>query len=269
MNVKALVLTGNGTNCEVETAHALKLAGVDEVQIKTIWELSAGKFSIDDFNFLILPGGFSDGDHLGSGKARAHRFNFSKPENQKPLIKQIKSLLEKGGIIMGICNGFQVLVKLGLLPFSEFKQTVTLTHNLNGRFENRWVTLICDPKSPCVFTKGVETIQLPVRHGEGRIVFDNINTRNSVINSHLVPFQYCDSETFLPTEDYPANPNGSIMGIAGLCDSSGRIFGLMPHPEAFTHKTNHPKWTRLKLDAIITGVKLFENGVNYLKAGIS
>jgi phosphoribosylformylglycinamidine synthase subunit PurQ / glutaminase len=266
MKVKALVLTGNGTNCETESAYALRKAGADEVVISTIWNLLAGDISIDQFNFLLLPGGFLDGDNLGSAKAGAHRFAHGIPEKGKPpIIEQLNNLFDNGGLIMGICNGFQLLVKLGLLPWPHQGQNVTLTQNLSGKFEDRWVNLVVDPNSPSIFTKGIDRIDLPIRHGEGRIVYKNDETMNKIEASHLIPLKYCNPSTGEPTEVFPMNPNGSPGGVAALTDPTGRIFGLMPHPEAFTHKTNHPQWTRNQLPEEGMGLKLFRNGVNYLK----
>ena len=148
MKLRTLVLCGNGTNCEAETAHAARLAGADEVNILSIWELLAGHDSLDGYQFLCLPGGFLDGDNLGSARAGAFRFAHGRPgAGHDALRVQLDRLLDAGGVIIGICNGFQLLVKLGILPAREWTPRVTLTHNLNGRFEDRWVTLKADRKS--------------------------------------------------------------------------------------------------------------------------
>ncbi|MBU1242213.1 phosphoribosylformylglycinamidine synthase subunit PurQ [Myxococcota bacterium] len=271
MNLRALVLCGNGTNCEVETAHAVRTAGADEVKILSVWELLAGHDTIDAYDFLCLPGGFLDGDHLGSARAGAFRFAHGKPgAGRDPIRIQLDRFLDAGGVIIGICNGFQLLVKLGLLPSRTWEPRVTLTHNLNGRFEDRWVTLIADPESPCVFTSGLQTLDLPIRHGEGRLVAANDALLKTILKDHLAPLKYVDPATGLPTEVYPLNPNGSPGGIAALCDPTGRIFGLMPHPEAFSHYTNHPRWTREFLDGAPenqegTGILLFRNAVDWLR----
>ncbi|MGM0596449.1 MAG: phosphoribosylformylglycinamidine synthase subunit PurQ [Myxococcota bacterium] len=262
MKVKALVITGNGTNCEKESRHALEKAGADLVVDSNIWELLAGDYQIDDYNFILLPGGFLDGDHLGSAQAAAHRFKYGKTGE---LLKQLLRVIEHDGVIMGICNGFQLLVKLGLLPWPNGKRTVTLSHNQNGRFEDRWVNLAVNPDSPCIFTRNMDRLELPVRHGEGRIVHVNQEIETEIRNNNLVPLAYCHPESCNPTMEYPFNPNGSPHGTASLCDPTGKIFGLMPHPEAFTHKTNHPHWTRKKLPETGAGLKFFANGINFIR----
>lgn len=272
MHLRALVLCGNGTNCEEETAHAVRLAGIRDITVLTVWELMAGYDSIDAYDFLCLPGGFLDGDHLGSARAGAFRFTYGRPGGgKKPIREQFDGLLARGGVIIGICNGFQLLVKMGLLPMPDGQPRVTLTHNLSGRFEDRWVTLAADPESPCVFTRGLGQLELPVRHGEGRLVAESDAVMQEIRNRHLAPLVYVDPETQKPTEAYPKNPNGSPHGIAALCDPSGRIFGLMPHPEAFSHYTNHPRWTREFLKSPPpggeegAGIALFRNAVQWLQ----
>ncbi len=271
MKLRTLVLCGNGTNCEAETAHAARLAGADEVNILSIWELLAGHDSLDGYQFLCLPGGFLDGDNLGSARAGAFRFAHGRPgAGHDALRVQLDRLLDAGGVIIGICNGFQLLVKLGILPAREWTPRVTLTHNLNGRFEDRWVTLKADPASPCVFTRGLDVIELPVRHGEGRLVASDDAVMDTIRDGHLAPLVYIDPATGGPTEAYPLNPNGSPGGIAALCDPTGRIFGLMPHPEAYNHYTNHPRWTREFLDGPPkheegAGILLFRNAVDWLR----
>ncbi len=272
MTLRALVLCGNGTNCEVETAHAVRLAGIRDVTVLTVWELMAGHDSIDAYDFLCLPGGFLDGDHLGSARAGAFRFMHGRPDGgKKPIREQIDGLLARGGVIIGICNGFQLLVKMGLLPEPDWTPRVTLTHNLSGRFEDRWVTLAADPQSPCVFTRGLDVLELPVRHGEGRLAVRDESVLQDILARHLAPLSYTDPTDGRPTETYPLNPNGSPRGIAALCDPTGRIFGLMPHPEAFSHYTNHPRWTRDFLDSPPpgseegAGIALFRNAVEWLR----
>jgi phosphoribosylformylglycinamidine synthase len=265
--VRALVLTGNGINCERETAHACQLAGVDTADIVPLWDLVAGDVSLDDAQLLCLPGGFLDGDDLGSARACANRLRHVWVARTKErLWTAMQRFVQKDKLVIGICNGFQLLVKLGLLPRLGVEvptQQVSLTTNASGRFENRWVRLMAEPKSPCVFTRGINQVTFPVRHGEGRMVLSN-KMQTRVDQKHLVPIHYVDAQGE-PTEEYPANPNGSPGGIAGLCDETGRIFGLMPHPEAFLHRTHHPRWTRLpNLPEEGAGVALFRNAVRYL-----
>jgi phosphoribosylformylglycinamidine synthase len=268
--VKALIISGNGTNCERETAFACTAAKADIADIVPIWDLVAGEVSFSDYNLLCLPGGFMDGDDLGAARAGANRYRHAKvKDTQKLLWDEIKEFVEAKKLVIGICNGFQLMVKLGLLPRidpTDDTQTVTLTYNDSGRFEDRWVELVSDPKSACVFTRGMDRFELPVRHGEGKLVAKNSQLLTELNNKHLVPLRYCNPRTGLATEEYPLNPNGSPGGIAGLCDPSGRLFGLMPHPECYTHRTHHPRWTRKSdLPEKGFGLKLFENAVAYLR----
>src|SRR5512137_2116050 len=172
--VKSIVLTGNGTNCEREMAHACRLAGSDEVDIVYIHEILNGERRLDDYHFLNLPGGFLDGDDLGSAKAGANRILHAKiKESSEYLFDQFARFIEQGKLILGVCNGFQLLVKLGMLPGfdGDYRtQTVTLTFNDSGRFEDRWVYLWINHDSPCVFIKNIGHLYLPVRHGEGKFI---------------------------------------------------------------------------------------------------
>lgn len=266
-DVNALVITGYGTNCERETAHAAREVGADKADIRFFSDLAADKARLDDYNFLIFPGGFLDGDDLGAAQAAALRWRHSKTPGGESLMEQLRRLFDKGGLVLGICNGFQLLVKLGLLPAlggEYFSRQVSLSLNDMARFEDRWVHLKANPDCPCVFTKGLDRIELPVRHGEGKLIPKDAATLNRIVEENLAAFQYADPKTGEPTEEYPYNPNGSPLGIAGLTDPSGRILGLMPHPEAYNHKTNHPGWTRGETSVL--GIKIIENGVNYLKA---
>ena len=264
--VRAMVLAGNGINCEMETAHACRLAGADQVDITYLWDLATGKASLEGYHLLCLPGGFLDGDDLGSARASAIRFRHTQV-GENLLFDQFRDFKNNGGLAIGICNGFQLMVKLGLLPnldSQEITQQMTLTWNDSGRFEDRWVDLCIDPESPCVFTKGLERISLPVRHGEGKLVAEEeIQTR--VVERHQIPLYYIDPESGEKTTRYPLNPNGSAHGMASLTDPSGRFFGLMPHPEAFLHRTNHPHWTRRELPEEGDGLALFVNAIDFIR----
>ncbi|MDD4952180.1 MAG: phosphoribosylformylglycinamidine synthase subunit PurQ, partial [Desulfovibrionaceae bacterium] len=245
--VNALVITGYGTNCEQESAHAVRQSGADSVKIVYFSDLAAEKADIRNYNYLIFPGGFLDGDELGAAQAAALRWRHARTLSNEPLLDQLTAFLDAGGLILGICNGFQLLVKLGLLPASTgeyFTREVSLSHNDSARFEDRWVHLRVNPDSNCVFTKGLDALYLPVRHGEGKIIPKDDQTLDKLVKKQLIALQYADPETLEPTQKYPYNPNGSPLGIAGLSDPTGRILGLMPHPEAFNHRTNHPGWTR-------------------------
>lgn len=269
--MKAIVITGNGTNCEMETAHACKLAGFDTVDIVHISELLVGAKRLDDYDFLNLPGGFLDGDDLGSAKAGANRLLHARVSGDgERLFDQLLRFIAAGKLIIGICNGFQLLVKLGVLPGLDGiydRQRVTLTFNDSGRFEDRWVYLRGNDKSPCIFTRGIAGVYLPVRHGEGKFMADNTATLDAIRAKNLVALQYSDAAYSGATMDYPANPNGSTDAIAGICNETGRIFGLMPHPEAYLHRTNHPRWTREELPEEGMGLLLFRNAAAFLKSG--
>lgn len=265
----AIVMAGNGLNCENESAHACRLAGFERTDIVTVWELISGEVILNDYDFMVLPGGFTDGDDLGAAKAQANRLLHSKVKsNGEPFFIHITRFIADGKLVMGICNGFQLMVKLGLLPAFDRtydRQLATLTCNDSGRFEDRWVSVRSNPDSPCVFTAGLDKLYLPVRHGEGKFVakdkdiLDRLKTENNIV------LQYMDTVSQNTTLSYPENPNGSQHAIAGLCDSGGRVFGLMPHPEAYIHRTNHPRWTREQLPEQGTGLRLFINAFEYVK----
>jgi len=233
----ALILTGFGINCDLETEFAFNLAGAEAKRVH-LNDLISSKKSLEEFVILAFPGGFSFGDDISSGKVLANKIKYN-------LLEKIKEFIQKGGLIIGICNGFQVLVKMGLLPGFKgkyFEQTFTLTYNDSGKFEDRWVNLKVNKQSPCIFTRNIEFLYLPVRHGEGKFYTDKTYYLDELKKENQIVIQYCSKEGNLNVS-YPLNPNGSIDGIAGICDKSGRIFGLMPHPEAYLHYTNHPAWT--------------------------
>lgn len=259
MTPKALVLTGYGINCDMEMQYAFRLAGAEAERVH-LNDLINGIKKLSDYHVFALPGGFSFGDDIASGKVLANMLRYH-------LWDQIHQFIDDGKLIIGICNGFQVMVKMGLIPAFNHDystQVVTLTFNDSGRFEDRWVYLKGNNKSRCVFTKGIERIYLPVRHGEGKFVVKNHEVLEGLRKGHIV-FQYVDKQGRLA--GYPYNPNGSIDNIAGICDETGRVFGMMPHPEAFLHRTNHPAWTRLALPEEGAGVAIFRNAVEYFKIG--
>jgi phosphoribosylformylglycinamidine synthase len=258
MTPKVLVLTGYGINCDMETQHVFKLAGAEAERVH-LTDLIKGTRSLSEFQILALPGGFSFGDDIASGKVLANMIKNN-------LGDQIQKFIDDGKLIIGVCNGFQAMVKMGLLPaFNNdyFTQNVTLTFNDSGRFEDRWVHLKGNTGSKCVFTKGIDTIYLPVRHGEGKFVVKNTEVLAKLKKENHIVFQYVDSEG--RSAGYPQNPNGSVDNIAGICDKTGRVFGMMPHPEAFQHRTNHPAWTREELPEEGAGVAIFRNAVEYVR----
>ncbi|MEE8434916.1 MAG: phosphoribosylformylglycinamidine synthase subunit PurQ [bacterium] len=287
--MKTLILSGFGTNCEKETAHACLKAGAprDSVSVAHINEIYFGDLELGDYHFLILIGGFLDGDDLGGARACANRFRYRPLPSGGTFLERLEDFIKQGRLVLGICNGFQLLSRLGLLfgdnasgqPASGQPEPgeqasgngggrVTLTTNANGRFEDRWVRLRGDGASPCVFTRGIERIELPVRHGEGRMVGEHPGVLSRLVESKLVPLRYCLPDG-TPTEEYPGNPNGSPFGIASLCNPQGTVMGLMPHPEAFNHYTNHPRWTRRTKNREDgedgDGLLLFRNAYEHLR----
>ncbi|RNC67852.1 MAG: phosphoribosylformylglycinamidine synthase subunit PurQ [Desulfuromonadales bacterium] len=272
-NARAIVITGNGTNCEMEAAHACRLGGFDETVIAHISDLLTGEIRLDDFHFLNLTGGFLDGDDLGSAKAQANRLRYAKVDDlAEHLIDQLTRFIDDGKLILGVCNGFQLMVKMGLLPAFDgqyLQQNATLTFNDCGRFQDRWVYLKVDQASPSVYTKGVEKgLYLPIRHGEGKFVADSAATIDRIEAQHLGVFRYSDAAYGAPTMEFPLNPNGSTNAIAALCNETGRLMGMMPHPEAFVHRTHHPRWTREELSEEGDGLVLFKNAADFVRENL-
>ncbi len=258
----------------MEMAHACRQAGADEVDIVHISCLLAGEIRLDDYNFLNLPGGFLDGDDLGSAKAGANRIRFARlrdarADKAEKLYDQVIRFIAQGKLILGVCNGFQLLVKLGFLPGINGcydTQQATLTGNDSGRFEDRWVSLKVNRLSPCVFTKGITGLYLPVRHGEGKFMAASDDIMERLWQNGQVVCQYSDPLFERAVMEYPGNPNGSTDAIAAVTNETGRIFGLMPHPEAYLHYTNHPRWTRETLPEEGMGLLLFRNAVDFIRS---
>jgi len=259
-------------------AHACKLGGADAVDIVYLYDLLSGEVKLDDYHFLNLPGGFLDGDDLGSAKAMAHRMKHARIGGSGERLEEATlRFIREGKLILGICNGFQSLVNLGLLPGwdgSYRERRVALTCNDSGNFIDTWISLKVNPLSPCVFTRGMSRIDLPVRHGEGKF-YASPRDLDRLTASGQVVMQYADEGGREARGRWPLNPNGSLGDIAGICDPTGRVFGLMPHPEAFHHYTNHPDWARRR-EALRRrgsalegtegdGVRVFRNAVEYLK----
>ena len=258
-----LIITGDGLNCERETAHAFSLVGAAP-ELVHITEILSGRRTLEGFSLLAFIGGFSNGDHLGAGTVQANRFRHR-------LRGALESFIAAGNPIIGICNGFQTLVKMGLLPGSpegRWRRTATIMANDSGRFEDRWVHLAVDPGSPCIWIRGVRSLFLPVRHGEGRFAVRDPRLFRELRRRGQVSLRYADARG-RPTMRYPANPNGSPDAVAGLCDPSGLIFGLMPHPEAYHSPFNHPSWTREALTGELPaegqGLAIFRNAVDYVR----
>lgn len=251
MTPTVCVLRTDGTNCDEETAHAVRKAG-GQPRLVHVNYLRSGADALAHYAALIIPGGFSYGDDVAAGAILAH-------ELISRLRDQLQVFVGRGRLVVGICNGFQVLVRTGLLPSGTIGDVrATLTDNALGRFECRWVELAVSGSSLCVFTQGLEgqRLHLQVAHGEGKFVADEEICRGMERRGQWV-LTYADTHTPMTTE-HPANPNGSHFSIAGLCDPTGRIFGLMPHPERFVETTQHPNWRRMKIDKP-HGLAIFEN----------
>ncbi len=243
--VRAAVLVGYGINCDYETSYALKLAGaeVEQVHISGL-----GEAGLERFEILAIPGGFSFGDDIAAGKMLANKLKAAAGSS-------IEQFVSDGKLAIGICNGFQALAKYALLP-EMGEQKFTLTFNDSGRFEDRWVHLKAEGNS--IWTRGISSLYLPVRHGEGKFVAPKEELRH-IEREGLVALRYASAEGGKPS--YPDNPNGSMNDIAGITDRSGRVLGLMPHPEASLYPTNHPRWTRGERDVL--GIELFKNAVKF------
>ncbi|MDD5582127.1 MAG: phosphoribosylformylglycinamidine synthase subunit PurQ [Candidatus Marinimicrobia bacterium] len=261
---KALVLTGFGINCEEEMAAACRYAGAD-AHIVHLNHVFQGHVSIHNYDVLNLPGGFSFGDDLGSAKVLANQLKVRHLASGKPFMEEILQFLHEGKYILGVCNGFQTLVKMGLLPNTggNYEQEATLTFNDSGKFEDRWVTCAILPSNPTPFLNKMDQIDLPVRHGEGKLIFKDDSIRKEVIRQKLNVLTYIDRDGH-PTDRYPWNPNGSELNCAGLCDPTGHVFGLMPHPEAYSMLYNHPDWNWMRKRGMIyhdngEGLKIFRN----------
>jgi len=259
MSVNVLILRTAGTNCDRETDFAFRLAGA-ETNLLHINVLRKEPGLLSEFAILAIPGGFSYGDDLGAGKILANE-----------LLTQLKPALESfvndGKLIIGICNGFQVLVKAGLLPgLKRWRQQATLTLNDSHRFEDRW-TYLSAPANRCVLVEDGEFLYLPVAHAEGKFVPENNDVLERIQENGQIVLRYSDREGH-PTSEYPASPNGSIDNIAGICDETGRILGMMPHPERHCLPTQHPRWTREGLKEQGEGLRIFERAVAYAGANV-
>ena len=273
-NVRVAVLFGFGINCDRETAAVFDMVGGISERLH-VNNLVQGNRSLEEFDILAVPGGFSFGDHLGSGRLLGNRLRFA-------LREQLQKFVSSGKPIIGICNGFQALVKTGLLPGPEnaslepdLIQRASLTLNNTGRYEDRWVTLEFDSQSPCIWTKGIQRIECPVRHGEGRFVMPTNSELDRLSTNHQLTVRYVDpstesgaglSDDLLP---FPLSPNGSMRNIAGICDPTGLVFGLMPHPEAFYTMWLHPEHTSMKLNEDEwegAGLQIFRNAVEYVRS---
>jgi len=255
MKPKALVLKVAGTNCDLETCRAFEVAGADWELIH-INEILSGQKVISDYNIIALPGGFSYGDDISAAKVLAAKISAH-------LMDDFKAALQRGVPIIGICNGFQVLVKTGLLPGPDTGEA-TLFFNDTYKFEDRWVVLK-PGQTNCIFTDGMtEPVYLPIAHMEGKFVADDPDISRLETGNRVV-FSYADNNGEKANGHFPENPNGSMNDIAGITDSTGLILGMMPHPERYLDGTNHPGWSRVGLKPEGDGVALFKNAVKFVK----
>ena len=259
---KAIILRTAGTNCDYETRYALEKAGAD-VDLVHVNQLVKDKGLLSSYHIFVLPGGFTYGDDIAAGKVLANQLRHH-------LLDELTRFVDDGKLVIGICNGFQVLIKMGLLPgingtqpsFNEYRQEFTLTYNDSNKFEDRWVYLKSfSDKS--VFIDNDCILYVPIAHAEGKFVAGNGGELENLGKSGQIIFKYVDKDGNIA--NYPWNPNGSLDNIAGICDSTGRVLGMMPHPERYIEPTQHPRWTREGLRAEGDGVAIFRNAVNYVK----
>lgn len=257
-----------GTNCDGETAHAFELAGgiPQRLHVNRVLE---NPESLAEFQVLCLPGGFSYGDDIAAGRILGNQI-------QHHLADALQAFRDAGKLIIGICNGFQVLLKTNLLAAAdESGPTATLTLNDSGHFEARWVQLAVEPGN-CVFLQGIQQLDLPVAHGEGKFVVRDQEAFRRMDSAKQMVMRYAGianstnqsnirvpNSEFEPKVPYPANPNGAMGDVAGFCDETGRVFGLMPHPERFVDATQHPQWTRRAASESAQGLRVFQNAVRY------
>lgn len=272
MKPKALVLRSAGTNCDAETAHALELAGAEVARLH-VNRLIERPGELHEYQMLVIPGGFSYGDDIASGRILANQLVHR-------LGDELRRFIEDGKPVGGICNGFQVLVKTGLLPgggavqpSGATKQTATLTHNAGHRFIDRWVHLSC-PKSVCAWTSELQeggAFELPIAHGEGRFVAESEGALAGLVGGGQVAVVYVRPDGGAAEGEELHNPNGSAADIAGVCDETGLVFGLMPHPERHVSALQHYAWTSRKwggaAEAVAPGVAFFRSAVTRAEAG--
>lgn len=235
---KAIVLRAAGVNCDRETEYALTLAGF-EAQRVHVFRIMENPGLLEDCQFLVVPGGFSYGDDVAAGKILANQMLHR-------LAEPLTRFVEAGKLVLGICNGFQVLIKSGLLPWAKVdpataNHDATLAWNDSGMFIDRWIHLRAD-SDKCVYLRKGDVITLPIAHGEGKFVPADDGVLQRLRDGGQVALRYCNADGTPAAGE--ANPNGSVDAIAGICDASGRVMGLMPHPERFVHYSHHPNWTR-------------------------
>jgi len=259
-DVRVAVLYGVGLNCDYETQHAFRLAGANAERVH-VNRLIEDPQVLEEYDVLGIPGGFSYGDDLAAGRVLATKM-------KRGMGEEIGEFIDDGKPVIGICNGFQVLVSGGFLPDLDGngEQEVTLTYNDSGRFEDRWVYLNANPRTECPFMEGVDLLELPVRHGEGKFVADG-DVLERVVGNDLVVLRYVDKDGGWPPP-YPLNPNGSIGDIAAITNKKGNVLGMMPHPEGFIFREQHPRWTCEELPEEGSGLQIFRNIVDYVRENL-
>jgi phosphoribosylformylglycinamidine synthase I len=258
--VKAIVLRAAGINCDMETEDALELAGAEAERVH-INRIIEDKSTLEKCQILVFPGGFSYGDDVAAGKILANQVVHH-------LYEPVQKFIEAGKLVLGICNGFQVLVKAGILPGNGQtggQDTVTITYNDSNKFEDRWVYLSPQTEK-CIFIEPGRQIYLPIAHAEGKVVTKDEAALETLKSEGYVAFKYVDEKG--QEGPYPVNPNGSVDSIAGLTDTTGRVLGLMPHPERHVRPTQHPHWTRLKDRTDGDGMTIFNNAVKYVQTNL-
>jgi phosphoribosylformylglycinamidine synthase I len=262
MKPRTLILRTAGVNCDQETAHAFELAGAT-AEFLHVNQLLERPERMADYQLLAVPGGFSYGDDIAAGRIFANQIRHH-------LADAFSAFFDAQKPIIGVCNGFQVLVKTDLLPgrlAGREGQTCTLTNNDCGRFVDRWVHLAARSKK-CVWTAGIERLELPIAHGEGKFVTADDGVRKSLWDNDQVVLVYVRPDGSPAAGQAPANPNGSVDDIAGVCDASGLVFGLMPHPERYVDPVQHPAWTRRPGASAGEGLKIFSNAVRYVTEAV-
>jgi phosphoribosylformylglycinamidine synthase len=262
MKPKTLILRTAGVNCDGETAHAFELAGAT-AEFLHVNQLLQQPQLMSQYQLLAIPGGFSYGDDIAAGRIFANQIRHH-------LADAFAAFIEAQKPIIGICNGFQVLVKTDLLPgpiAGRGGQTCTLAHNDCGRFVDRWINLAARSQK-CVWTTGIERLELPIAHGEGKFVPADDALRGGLWGHDQVALVYVKSDGSPALGHFPDNPNGSTDDIAGICDASGLVFGLMPHPERYVDAIQHPAWTRRGKMGIGEGLAIFQNAIRHVSQAV-
>jgi len=266
--IKTILVSGYGINCEEETQYAFEKCG-SQADIVHVNDLIENPGRLKEYQIFVFPGGFSYGDDTGSGKALSNRIKAN-------LLDEIQEFTSRDTLMLGICNGFQVMVNLGLVPSLDNKAgeaQAALEYNNTFRYQCRWVDLKIEKDNPSVFTKGIDSLHVPVAHGEGNF-FASPEVLKDIEDKNLVTMRYINSNGDAANQEFPANPNGSLNDIASICDPSGRIMGMMPHPERGMFVSQRDDWPNLKEDAKRKGTKLpeetdgiiiFQNAVTYFK----